>query len=531
MNPQLPRAQGSPRARRRRPHAIAIAVVTLAALANFAPAAAATSTCSFNQSTHTATISVPTGPPADLIVGTPGEVILVDGAACGAATVYNTDTIAVSGPVAGEGTIVAVHLAGGPFAPGFTDESGDSDEIEWTFDAGIRVLVLYGTAGVDSFVQGTLGVNLNAAEAIPDLDIAVAGQLGATWFGEGGSDFLSTVGGAATGGPVTSGISELYGGEGDDTLWAGWTGDLYGGPGGDSLACGARAEEGRLNYDYSPSGVDVDLVAGGPPTFAGGDATGDTNVADDCEGIVGSAHDDILAGDGGRNLIIGLAGDDQLLGRGGRDALSGWDGDDTLDGGPGDDSMFGGDQSSYYLCAAQAEGDLLLWAAGDTVTYANGPGPVQVDLGAGTATGAQGNDTIEGVEGIVGSPGGDLLKGNAARNVIVGGHGHDTINGAAGNDCLGGEAGDDFVSGSLGRDTLHGGSGDDVLHGNRGRDGLAGGSGGDALLGQRGNDMLYANDDEFDTVMGGPGVDGADADRVGDGSPVADLVKQIEFWT
>ena len=72
-------------------------------------------------------------------------------------------------------------------------------------------------------------------------------------------------------------------------------------------------------------------------------------------------------------------------------------GDDVLDGGLGDDII---------------DGQL----GQDTVTFASIVAAVTVDLAAGTATG-QGNDTLAGIENIIGSSRADRLLGDVGRNV------------------------------------------------------------------------------------------------------------------
>ena len=77
--------------------------------------------------------------------------------------------------------------------------------------------------------------------------------------------------------------------------------------------------EGRdfVTYQFSPSGVQVDLRAG---TGRGGDASGDNLWG--IENIIGSAYADILIGDDHDNVIEGRAGADFLLGGGGNDWVS-----------------------------------------------------------------------------------------------------------------------------------------------------------------------------------------------------------------
>ena len=79
-----------------------------------------------------------------------------------------------------------------------------------------------------------------------------------------------------------------------------------------------------------------------------------------------------------------------------------------------------------------------------------------VDLTAGTATGAEGSDTLVGINGIQGSESADTLIGDAGPNFIFGGGGDDHIEGRAGDDFLFGDTGTDLVDGGPERDTCFG---------------------------------------------------------------------------
>ena len=98
----------------------------------------------------------------------------------------------------------------------------------------------------------------------------------------------------------------------------------------------------------------------------------------------------------------------------------------------------------------------------DTVTYAGAAAGVAVSLGA-AAAGA-GEDTIEGVEVVVGSDGDDTIGGDGAANLLAG------------------MRGDDELAGGGGADTLWGGWGDDMLHGGPGLNRLTGGPGRDRFV-------------------------------------------------
>ena len=316
-------------------------------------------------------------------------------------------------------------------------------------------------------------------------DIAEAGAGDDLLLGNGGDDFLD-------GG---SGDDQVHGGAGDDVVAGDAGDDLLSGGAGDDLIVGGEGTD-TVTYAGSASGVQVDLEA---ETATG---EGDDTVIG-VENVVGSSHDDTLAGDAGANVIDGGSGDDSISGGGGGDTLSGGAGDDLVDGGSGDDVLGGGSGDDTILGGSGddtidggtgddtidggAGDDLILGGAGDdtieggtgfdTLDYSNATTGMNVDLAAGTATG-MGEDSISGIERVQGSAHSDTITGDDNANVLLGG------------------AGSDVLSGGLGDDTLEGGEGDDTL---------VGGGGADTLVGGAGDDTFIA--DEHDTISGGAGTD------------------------
>lgn len=158
----------------------------------------------------------------------------------------------------------------------------------------------------------------------------------------------------------------------------------------------------------------------------GGTAEGDTLTY--IERIVGSDYDDNLVGSGATSTLDGGLGDDTLFDYGGAAIMNGGAGNDTIIGGANGDTINGGDDV-------------------DQVRYVVSNAAVNVDLGAGTASGghAQG-DVITFVENLVGSQYGDTLTGDGGENRIEGLNGNDRINGGEGRDFLyGGLGADEFV--------------------------------------------------------------------------------------
>ena len=534
-----------------------------------------------------------------------------DGARCADdATITTIDRVLVSGTWGGgygaPPTRLRLSLENGPFAPGLTDEPGDSDEIEVRLvDSGFAGAVVrpgeldvVGGPGPDRLVIGNDGVNLNAGED-SGVDVDLSGYHSGTirLGGGSGDDVLSGVGGAGTGLPASElegdggpGADTLAGsdygnvmagGDGPDTLRGGLGGDelrggagedlLEGGQGEDELDGGAGADRlvgGTDFYAYgdiavyadAPARVVVDLVAG-----TASDGSGAVDVLDGVEGARGSAFDDVLTGNEGRNGFWGGAGDDVASGAGGvdyaageegADALTGAAGDDVLDGGSGDDVLDGGGDADR-LTGGAGDDDFDGGLGRDRVTFGDARG-VEARLADGLATfrDGSGSEKLVAIEDLYGGSGDDILVGDDGPNVISGeGGGHDLLRGRGGADTLvnhdsprvedrdvydyseaaggvviagrtatdDGDGSTDALAG-YGVELVGSGQGDridrsgiDAYHridGGDGNDTLLTGAGADTLEGSGGDDVIAAGGNN-DVVRGGPGADrldgGADA--------------------
>ncbi|MEJ0060772.1 MAG: cadherin domain-containing protein [Terricaulis sp.] len=244
---------------------------------------------------------------------------------------------------------------------------------------------------------------------------------------------------------------------------------------------------------------------------------------------VGSASADLFLGDATAQTFAGGDGDDVISGGAGSDTLSGQNGNDVLEGGAGVDTVSGG-----------AGVDTLRYAGAATAVYVN-LAETQARVRSGTTNTATVEDTISGIENILGSEiaggdelrgdgvanriaglgGADLIYGEAGDDTLIGGEGVDTIEGGAENDGIAGDAdadtlrgqdGDDQVSGGDGNDIIEGGAGADLLDSGAGDDNVKGGADNDSILGGDGNDLLYggvntASASGDDLVDGGAGND------------------------
>jgi len=312
--------------------------------------------------------------------------------------------------------------------------------------------------------------------------------------------------------------NNFLGEAGNDTIIAGDGADaLNGGAGDDSLDGGAGTDS--VSFGGATGPVVANLATG---IATGGDGN-DTLVS--IEEIRGSNFGDTFTGNAEQNFIDGGGGDDLMMGGENHDSFAGNSGNDTIDGGPGEDG----------------------------VTYTVGPGPVSVNLAAGTASGAQGDDTLIRVENVAGTTANDTLIGNDDANRLMGLEGDDSLSGGGGDDLLEPGPGNDTIDGGLGgRDTVQytspgpvvvdlaqglatGPEGndtlanveviiasnfDDILVGNASDNLIWDQLGNDTVYGGAGNDILksgnWPNSSGADSMIGGTGNDEFWVDDPGD---------------
>jgi Ca2+-binding RTX toxin-like protein len=259
---------------------------------------------------------------------------------------------------------------------------------------------------------------------------------------------LTKTGTDVTVGAVTRhGIERLEGGRGDDRLIGGAGSDVLAGGDGDDLIEGHGGGDtldggpGLNTVSYAgPSPVSVDLTAG-TATLVGLDHLSSFRGV-----ITSDSNDTVFGSPGDESYTLG-AGNDVINAGPGNDAIDAGPGDDFLRGGHGTDTISGGDGH-------------------DTATYdeRTASEPLSVTLATPGGDGAPGeNDTLGGVEDVIGGASSDVLGGDAGPNLLVGGGGLNTIDGGAGNDTLVGGDFRDVISGGPGNDQLVGGGDDDSL--------------------------------------------------------------------
>ena len=333
--------------------------------------------------------------------------------------------------------------------------------------------------GIENFIgsQGNDTINLNGGVNVID--------------GQGGNDTINAGGGNDI----------LTGGAGNDTLGGG-TGDdgfvATVGDGNDTYNGGIGAD----TYDLSATSAGATVTANSATSAETG-----IDVLSSIANVIGSQGDDLIALNGGVNVIDGQGGNDTINAGGGNDVVSGGAGNDTLTGGTGSDIVNGG-------------------AGDDTFTFNFGDGADTVDGGAGNDTlnilGTAGNNTLDVIfdgTAITQFEGGAVtsveainanLQGGTDTLTYVGTTAGVTVNLGAGTASgFASVAGIENVAGGSGDDTLTGGNGVNVLNGGAGADTLDGGLGNDTLIGGAGNDTYFANqgDNITEAANGAGGVD------------------------
>jgi VCBS repeat-containing protein len=197
-------------------------------------------------------------------------------------------------------------------------------------------------------------------------------------------------------------------------------------------------------------GIDIDGSGRGDLLFG----TGRDDIIDGRGGndlILGLGGDDVISGGGGHDFVLGGAGDDDISGDAGNDFLSGGSGNDVISGGRGRDFVLGG--SGDDQISGGRGGDTLNGGDGnDVIDGGAGNDSLSGDAGDDFLSGGAGRDTL------LGGDGDDILSGGAGRDTIIGGQGHDTLvyGGSVRDAQVTGDSNQAEVRGADGRDTLEG---------------------------------------------------------------------------
>jgi Ca2+-binding RTX toxin-like protein len=448
------------------PRLIPLALATtvlVGSLAALAPPAGAAPLCTFNSTTKSAAITAPAGTGLLTLKAAAGFVDVQD-VSCAPLTAV--DIVSVDVTAAPEMT-VKFDLAAGPLGPGFTNELGTSDEIEFVvLGLGLqgRVLVV-GTPDSANDVrvgqfktvqdpQLRASVNLNAAVDLAaggtlDADVTVRGFLGRVeLIGGTGADNFSGTGSAVVTSPY-SGPLRFQPFTGPDTFTGGPGPDevaLSMGDPADSLDAGAGTDLLRIfgpqfaSASYSLDGVANDGV--NCPAACEGD-----NIGTSFETVIGDVSSERIVGDGDAETLVSGGGNDTLIGGGGADLLEG----NTLTG---------------VVMQGGAGPDVLV-NRGEADSLSGGPDSDRVQFDGATAGVAVSLDGLpnDGVPGQQASVGADVevVRGTNLADTFTGNDRANRFVGAGGNDIFTLRGGDDTAEPGPGVDTISGGAGRDQV--------------------------------------------------------------------
>ncbi|MCB8823443.1 beta strand repeat-containing protein [Microvirga rosea] len=434
--------------------------------------------------------------------------------------------------------------------------SGGAGDDSLNGDLGNDIFLVSGNADGYDIVQGGAGHDILKAVS----DNTVIGLKGISTLEEISADGFANVMISGSSGKdnldfstvVLTGIAQIDGGAGNDTIIGAVSNDVVLGQSGtDSISGGGGSDTlvGGLDDDFlnGDAGDDVFLMSGssdGFDFFNGGDgydvirATADNTVIGirsllGVEAIQANGYASVIISGGntadtlnfstitldGIGQINGGAGNDTITGTSQADTISGDAGNDRLDGGAGDDVfLVAGSTNGFDNINGGSGYDVVKAAAANTVIGLTAVGAVEEISSGGfsnvSISGSTGNDSLDfstvlvtGISEILGGTGNDTIFGSAGDDVISGGAGADVLTGGGGSDTVsyasstaavtvnlslaaqtGGDAQGDTLSGF---ENVTGGNFADTITGDVGSNVLSGGGGADRLTGGAGNDFLF----------------------------------------
>ncbi len=311
--------------------------------------------------------------------------------------------------------------------------------------------------------------------------------------------------------------------EGNDTIYGVRTG--FGGSGVDTIY-GNGGDD--VIYGYGPTGGGSSAVQN---TIYGGDGNDTLFAENGGDYLNGEAGDDDIRGHVGNDTIIGGLGNDVLDGSRGDDIyhFNYGDGNDVIEEDRGTDKIvFGSGITAAMLDITRLDNnDVLIDIDGglggsieinwqtygiytilETLEFSDAS---TIDMAALdlTLNGTSAGETLygvrfggSGIDTIYGHEGNDVIYGyrqvaDYDNNFLYAGDGDDTVYAAHG---------DDYVEGNDGNDNIYGYNGVDTIYGGSGNDTLRGGNHDDVLYGEDGNDILLGENND-DTLIGGLGID------------------------
>jgi Ca2+-binding RTX toxin-like protein len=201
---------------------------------------------------------------------------------------------------------------------------------------------------------------------------------------------------------------------------------------------------GRSGAIEGTPGNDYIVGSSGPDVIAAGYGNDIVCAGDGNDVVYGGGKGDDLHGQNGLDKLFGQLLDDQLYGGPERDVLIGGHGTDEMDGGEGNDWLRGGTNVDHYIGGRNSEpadndNDVASFAdATPTGGHVPGWNGVVVNLTereqegvAPHAAKGGGEDTVEGIESVIGSPFDDKVIADTAEpnRSLYGGMGTDSCSG------------------------------------------------------------------------------------------------------
>jgi Ca2+-binding RTX toxin-like protein len=325
---------------------------------------------------------------------------------------------------------------GGPVAPEYVWETSLNGTTNWTVaSAGVSAdTATFSPTGTTTAAGAFVRVRMTYVDDGSNLENIVGD---ATHYIINGNNSSTLTGTAAA--------DLIWGQGGNDQITAGAGNDfVQGGSNGDTFF--ATVNDGDDIYDGG-TGTDTYVMtataAAANVNLTAGTATSAQTGNDQLISI------ENVTGSSGNNVIVGSAGSNTLIGNGGNDSITGLAGGDTIDGGTGNDT--------FFFTIGDGNDDYTGGTGSDTIDLSGITGNTTLNLNSGNASGTQiGNDTLSGIENIIGGAGNDTITGSTQANILRGGAGSDNISAGSGNDTFVAVAGDgnDTYNGQGGTDTL-----------------------------------------------------------------------------
>lgn len=357
---------------------------------------------------------------------------------------------------------------------------------EYGTDTGDKILMATGIAVGDlTFTRvSTYDLQIDIASGVGGGRILILNQFNTN----ARIESIEFAGGGSAYNLLTQTAWTVNGTDGNDTIegaWgAGYVDTIYGGDGDDTIyAYAANYTDTGINYLYGEAGNDTlwAYYSSGADTLQGGAGN---------DKAYGGLGNDIYIYDTGHDYYseVGSSGTDEIqLASGivsGDISYSRVNAYDLLINVAGEGSII---IDRFYLNTAYRIETLRFF---DTST---------ADLTTifpAMATGSPGSDSIAGSNGVD-----DVLYGYAGNDTLTGNSGNDTLYGGDGADTLYGNDGNDILDGGNDGDSLYGYGGDDTFYGGAGNDYFyAYGSGNDIYDGGAGNDYMedtYSGNDVY----------------------------------